>query len=258
MIVPDLLGYDGTDKPTDPAEYRWDKMLPDLIDIADHENAIKLISIGHDFGSVCVSHLYAPYAPPGRQPFDLEAFNEMTKRIYGHTLFAYWHLFTAEDGPDILKHDLNRLYDALHGQGETLKNMFCVKDALLNHLLGNGPDIPIRPYAEDPALRKAFVDRFSRDGFEGPQCWYRARRLNYQYDADKELPMDRDTVTVPTLFVGGKDDAVCRPENMNPHIEAGLLPKLQHKYMLEAAHWIPIERPKELVAYIEPWLKDNF
>jgi pimeloyl-ACP methyl ester carboxylesterase len=58
MIITDLVGYDGTDKLTDPAECRWNSMLPDLIRIANKENAAKMISVGHDFGSVCVSYLY--------------------------------------------------------------------------------------------------------------------------------------------------------------------------------------------------------
>jgi soluble epoxide hydrolase/lipid-phosphate phosphatase len=53
MIITDLVGYDGTDKLTDPAKCRWNSMLPDLIRVADKENAAKIISVGHDFGSVC-------------------------------------------------------------------------------------------------------------------------------------------------------------------------------------------------------------
>ncbi|KAK0387515.1 hypothetical protein NLU13_3761 [Sarocladium strictum] len=272
MIIPDLLGYDGTDKPEDPEEYRWDKMLPDLIEIADKEGATRLIAIGHDFGSVCASHLYSyfpervvglininvPYAPPGRQPFDLDAFNAMAEKAYGMQVFAYWHLFTAEDGPDILKQNAGRLYTAIHGKGESLKDFFCVKDALRNYLLADGEENPVRPYAEDPSLRQAFVDRFNRDGFQGPQCWYKARFLNHQYRADKNLPESRDKVNVPTLFVGGKEDAVCRPEGLIPHIKAGLLPKLEQMPLLDAGHWPTLETPKELVAYIEPWLEKHF
>jgi soluble epoxide hydrolase / lipid-phosphate phosphatase len=272
IIVPDLLGYDGTDKPTDPAEYRWDKMLQDLIEIADKENRAKLISIGHDFGSVCASHLYCyypdrivglininvPYAPLARRPFDLEGFNEMARRVYGFPLFAYWYLFTAEDGPKVLQQNLSRLYDALHGQGDTLKELFCVPDGLRNYLLHEERNIPNRPYAQNSAARNAFIERFKRDGFEGPQCWYRARYLGYEYEVDKNLPEDRDTVNVPTLFVGGKDDFVCRPEALQPHIEAGLLPKLEQKPLLDAGHWTTLEVPGELVSHIKLWLKKNF
>jgi len=272
IIVPDLLGYDGTDKPTDPAEYRWDRMLPDLIEIADKENASKLISIGHDMGAACANHLTCyypdrvvglinvnvPYAPPQRQPFDLDAFNDMAEKTYGRPLFAYWHVYAADDGPEVLKQNLDRLYDVLHAEGLNLWEFMCVYDALRNYLTKGGRPLTLRPYARDPAYRKAFIDRLSRDGFEGPQCWYLARRYNHQYEADRKLPADRDKVNVPVLFVGGKEDSVCRPEPLAQLVERGLLPELEQKPLLNAGHWTPLEVPEELVANIEPWLKKHY
>jgi len=49
LIVPDLLGYGGTDKPTDPAMYAQSLMSKDVIDILDAENVDKAIAIGHDW-----------------------------------------------------------------------------------------------------------------------------------------------------------------------------------------------------------------
>lgn len=94
IVIPDMLGYNGTNKPTDPAEYRWDAMMKDLIDIIDTEKVDKVISIGHDWGSSCASHLYnyypdrvagcaffnVPYHTPSRQPFDLDEMIEMTEQ----------------------------------------------------------------------------------------------------------------------------------------------------------------------------------
>ncbi|CAI9629288.1 unnamed protein product [Alternaria burnsii] len=44
IVILDMLCYDGTDEPTDPAEYRWDAMTKDLIDIIDTEQVDKVIS----------------------------------------------------------------------------------------------------------------------------------------------------------------------------------------------------------------------
>jgi len=49
LIVPDMLGYGGTDKPTDPAQYKSSLMSQDVIDILDAENVEKAIAIGHDW-----------------------------------------------------------------------------------------------------------------------------------------------------------------------------------------------------------------
>jgi len=104
IIIPDLLGYDGTDKPTDPAEFKWDVMTKDLMDIIDAEKVDKVISIGHDWGSACASRLYnyhpnrvagciflnVAYQTPAREPFDLDATNKMTEQIFGYGIFHYW------------------------------------------------------------------------------------------------------------------------------------------------------------------------
>lgn len=52
VIVPDLLGYGGTDKPTEPKEYAMSLMCSDIIEILDEEKYSKenkVISIGHDW-----------------------------------------------------------------------------------------------------------------------------------------------------------------------------------------------------------------
>jgi len=272
MIIPDMLGYGGTDKPTDPAEYRWDKMTQDLIEIVDKEEVSKIISVGHDWGSACASRLYnyhpdrvvglvninVAYSPLSRSPFDLDAVNALTEKFLGRTILAYWHLFTAPDGPEILKKHSDRLYHAMHGVGPTITNLFVVRDALRNYLTGDAELIELRPYAADPKTKQAFIDRFNRDGFEAPQCWYHATRSNHQHESDKNLPEDRNKVNVPSLYMGGKDDGVCTPEMMFPTIQQGLLPHLTQEPQFDAAHFTPAEVPDKIADTLEPWLKKNF
>ena len=49
LIVPDMLGYRGTDKPTDPAAYVTSKLTRDLVDLLDAEGVERAIVIGHDW-----------------------------------------------------------------------------------------------------------------------------------------------------------------------------------------------------------------
>lgn len=49
LIVPDLLGYGGTDKPTNPAEYRMKKMAAELIELLDFLGVLAVIGVGHDW-----------------------------------------------------------------------------------------------------------------------------------------------------------------------------------------------------------------
>jgi soluble epoxide hydrolase/lipid-phosphate phosphatase len=139
-----------------------------------------------------------------------------------------------------------------------MKKFFCSKDGMRNYLTNNDPEPDVRPYAQDSAFKNAFIERMRRDGFDGPLCWYKASTFNYQYDCDKQLPEDRDKVTVPALYIGAKEDVVCRPEGMQPAIDKGLLPKLERAEMLDAGHWTPFEKPDEVAEYIGAWLKKNY
>ena len=49
LIVPDMLGYGGTAKPTDPAEYVPSKMSKDLVELLDAEGVSQAIAIGYDW-----------------------------------------------------------------------------------------------------------------------------------------------------------------------------------------------------------------
>lgn len=271
MIIPDMLGYDGTDKPTDPAEYQFHKMTKDIMEIADAEGAQNVVSIGHDWGSAAASRLYnhypervvglanlnVSYTPPTGDHFDLDKYNAMIKEKTGTALFAYWEVFASEDGPKLLIDNLERTFRAQHGAGKTMAEIWTVTGAMRDYLTKGSKEFELRPYAQDPAFKKTFIDRMTRDGFEGPQCWYRAMVGNHQSSSDKELPRDRMVVKVPALYIGCHDDPVCRPEAMSSY-KAQLIPYLEEAEMIDASHWVAYEAPDEVVQRIEPWLKKHF
>ncbi|KAF2846437.1 epoxide hydrolase-like protein [Plenodomus tracheiphilus IPT5] len=272
IVIPDMLGYDGTDKPTDPAAYRWDGMTRDIIEIIDAEQHEKVISIGHDWGSTAASrltqyypdrvvglaNLNVPYTPPGRQPFSLEKVNQMTQQIFGYQFFAYWQLFTADDGAEILDKNLERLYHAMHSQGDVLKTMFCTPGALREYLLTGNQEITLRPYALSPTLRSTFLNQFTTAGMTAPMNWYKATVLNHQHASDSALPETADKINVPVLYIGTKEDPMCKPETMIPSIRAGLLPKLEQAEMVDAGHWVTYEKPEEIVGRIRGWVGKHF
>jgi soluble epoxide hydrolase/lipid-phosphate phosphatase len=272
IIIPDMLGYDGTSKPTNPAEYKWDAMTNDLIEIINAEGYDKVISAGHDWGSICAARLYnyhpdrvvglvllnVAYIAPTREHFDLDGAHAFTKDVFGNSLFSYWYLFAADDGATIMKDNVERLHNVMHGTADTMERFFSTPNAMKDYLLNGRQEIQLRPYAQDEKFKKDFIDRFRRDGFEAPQCWYKAVVSNYQSQAEKQLPEGAEKVTVPVLYIGCKDDGLCRPEAMYPSIQAGLLPQLEQAGMIDAAHWVMYEQPAKVVERIEDWLKRNF
>ena len=49
IIAPDMLGYGGTDAPTDVEMYRFSKISKDITDILDEEKVEKVVAVGHDW-----------------------------------------------------------------------------------------------------------------------------------------------------------------------------------------------------------------
>lgn len=56
MIVPDMLGYGGTSKPTEVEAYFGSGMSRDVVEIMNTEGVQEAIAIGHDW-SVVTYHL---------------------------------------------------------------------------------------------------------------------------------------------------------------------------------------------------------
>lgn len=268
VIAPDLLGYGGTSKPTDPAAYTLGGMTADVVELLDAEGADMVVSLGHDWGSRIAQMLYNLHpdrvqglvmvnvaytgAPGG--PMDLDAMIEQSERAFGYGAGWYWKLFTADDGAILLNENIDLLFDVMHAPDSWLSTL-CTKDGARKALeaRGEGYDIKRRPYATDE-MKKAFVERFERDGFEGPLCWYKSHVLGHQND---QVDPDNRVVKVPSLFIGYPEDIVARQQLILPSVEAGLLPHLTI-VTLEGAHWGLLEHPREFGEAVTQWLDKTY
>lgn len=134
VIVPDLLGYGGTSKPTDPATYRHSLICKDVVEILDAEGIRRAVAIGHDWYVPCarwriilISHLsfrgsrivsrlanyfpdrfiaYAFFAVPFNPPHAFSNVNQIlafTKQQFGYELIGYWLFFSEEGAESIIR-----------------------------------------------------------------------------------------------------------------------------------------------------------
>ena len=266
VVAPDLLGYAGTSKPTDPAAYKWGLMVTDIKEILDVEKISKVVVLGHDWGSYFAQKVYnlAPerteglalinvaYSAPSNKPFDLDGYLALTTKAFGYGVFWYWKLFTHPDGAKIVQQHLNSNFDALHVPGEGWVDLMCQPDGLKDFLERDGR-AEVQSYATEE-MRKAWVERMEKDGMEAPFCWYKAQAFGHQ---DGEANEENAVVNVPTLFVGFDKDFVCRPELIGLSEQKGLLPKLT-KVQLEGSHWGLLDKKKEFGEAVVGWLERTY
>lgn len=271
IIIPDCLGYAGTDKPKDTSLYAYRDQAQDLADILAHENALTTIIIGHDWGSVLSQRTYlhhpelfsgmvllnTAYMVPSRQLFDLTAVNELTERTMGYAQFAYWEFFTAPDAAKIIGENLDRMWQVLHGDvKDWMKKMFCVPDAMRNFMLSNDK-VPLKAYASQSEWKEKFMQQFKAHGFASALEMYKATATNIQFVSDSMIPKENLVIKVPLLFVICTEDAVCAPEMMTQAKDEGLVPDLK-EVVIECAHWSPMEMPNEIATNIKDFLINRF
>ncbi|KAH7040734.1 Alpha/Beta hydrolase protein [Microdochium trichocladiopsis] len=272
LIVPDMLGYAGTSKPTDPSAYRFKHIAADLVDILDAEAVGKVVSIGHDWGSAVAQRLYlwhpervlalvmlnvAYMLPDPENPFDLAKVNKMMEQIFGYPIMAYQEFLASERGPKILREHADRVYLGSHLKGDnSMRDIFCVPGAIEKFLLSTDDDSSsdlsaVKPYAQNAEVRDRFVQRLQRDGFDGPVNYYRVFHADTQrLDEIQELTPDRFVVNVPAFYIACTKDAVCRPEMIGTPLDKGMLPDFD-SLVLDCGHWCPLEMPTEVAEGID-------
>jgi soluble epoxide hydrolase/lipid-phosphate phosphatase len=268
IIIPDLLGYNGTSKPADASLYNSKDMANDIAEILDHEKIPNIVSVGHDWGSFMAQRMWlwhpdrvvglillnVAYSPPTQ--FDLDKVNQAMEKITGLPRLAYWQILTAPDGVQLLRDNMESFWAAMHGSQEDLfEQLFCHYGAI-EDFIRKDKRAPLKSFAEDPALKDTWFARYKRDGFQGPVNWYLAQTQGHHWAVEKQLPKKRLIVTVPVLFIGASEDSACMTDAIYAPQKAGMLPDLTIKEV-KSGHWQTMEAPDQTGPLLVAWLKER-
>ena len=272
IIIPDLLGYGGTSKPTDPKAFEIGAMCQDMVEILHQEGVSgenRVIPIGHDWGAYLAQRFYmihtslcaglvtmsAAIIPLATQPFNLEAMNKATEKALGMPAYAYWELFLSDEGVKLMESRPDSLWHALHGDGrDWMEKICCVRGSMQQFLEGNRQDNPLRPYATDEKFKAQWMA--SHDPAKGgggllsPTNWYRVQEQNVNLPIEAKLSPE---IEKPYLFVG------CEQEFVHPSVVIGLAKqngwcKDLTEVSVDSGHWVPYEKPEEVGKAVVEWL----
>ncbi|TKA74572.1 hypothetical protein B0A55_06306 [Friedmanniomyces simplex] len=272
IVIPDLLGYGGTSKPTQPELYDHRLIAQDVSEILDAEHIDKVIPIGHDFGCwfttrfhlhypercVATVHIGIAYMPPITEMPSLEALNAMTEQQVGYPRYSYFHFFTAPDAPAIFAQHMESTWHVLHGDREDwIKYIFCTPNAMRDFIAASRTDVPLRPYAQDHKLKREWMAGLpTAADWEATLCWYRAFVDGVQSEADTSIPVERYRLELPVLTIMCEADWVNPPKTLEAPKQAGLLPDLREA-VLPCGHWCPYEAPEELSRMIVEFVREK-
>lgn len=253
MVAPDQRGYGGTTAPEAITDYDILALTGDLVGVLDDVGAEQATVVGHDWGSMVVSHLAMLHPDRVRALVNMSVPHlgrgqvrptEVMRQLMGDNFF--YMLYFQEPGVA----DANLGADA----EVTMRRMLCGTRIGAG---GDDPDAAARFFAPGP---EGFVERlpdvtelpdwltpeeldhyvaaFTRTGFTGGINWY--RNLDRNWELTPQL--DGVTVDVPALFIGGALDPVLM---MSP-------PALAHDHLTDhrgdvlvddAGHWVQQEQP---------------
>jgi pimeloyl-ACP methyl ester carboxylesterase len=245
VVVPDMRGYNRSEKPHGIRAYRIDELVADVVDVIEQyagasgdpatDEAASAHVVAHDWGggvawSVAVGRpdvvdrlaiLNAPHP---------ERFRELLRRPA--QLRRSWYMF-AFQLPTLPEYGLTRddaaVFEDLFGDSMPASELRHYRDAIQ------------RPGAARSSVN--YYRSFLREGLKDELPFLSA-----------SIPMPDGHVNVPTLVVWGDDDEALLPANAD-----GLdrwIPDLRVERIPDASHWVQLDAPErvndELRAHLAP------
>lgn len=240
VLAPDQRGFARSDKPANVSDYTPDRMLADLIALADHFGIDRFTLVGHDWGGAVAWMAAITRADRVER---LVILNSPHPYIFQRTLFddpeqrAASQYIRAFRNPSLEAH-IDRI------GVETYFNTTFAGHA-------------------DPTLlaaeRDHYLDQWAQPGaLTAMFNWYRASRIVVPaIDEDAPRPAFLDApfppIALPVLVIWGMKDTALKPCQLDGL--APLVPDLALVRLSEAGHFVTWEAPGRVNATIRDWLR---
>ncbi|TBU32927.1 alpha/beta-hydrolase [Dichomitus squalens] len=267
IIAPDLLGHGGSSKPSSVDRYAPSKIAADLVDILNHSKAVRVIAIGHDWGSILVSRLgmYYPtrfvafaflasgYCPP-LAGFDLKVVLDHQKKLAGSELFGYW-LFLAEDSAKgVVDANLESLLTLWYTSDPDLWRKVLAPTGQLEPWLNAGKQAPLAPFVSAEDKARMLADWRKAGGLGAALKWFKvmASDLMGKDDEGPSPVKDKLKLEHPVFFAGCQGDAVCLAKP-SEEILRQLCPNGTVQ-TFDTGHWVQLEAPEKINKALLAWM----
>jgi pimeloyl-ACP methyl ester carboxylesterase len=243
VVAPDQRGFGGSDKPEGVEPYKTDRIVEDLIALADALGLGGFTLVGHDWGGA------AAWLAALRHP-------DRVKRLVivnaPHPLIFQKSMFDDE-----AQRAASQYIRAFRNPGIEAAIKAMGLDAFLEKSFGGHVDLRLISAAE----RQAYLDDWSQPGaLTAMLNWYRASNIDVPEMDDKghkplwtHAPFPK--LRMPVLVVWGMKDKALLPIQLDGL--DGLVEDLRIVREPQAGHFIPWEKPETVTAAIREFLAER-
>jgi pimeloyl-ACP methyl ester carboxylesterase len=243
VVAPDQRGFAGSDRPDGVEAYRTERIVEDLVALADSLSLKQFTLVGHDWGGA-VAWLAALRHP--NRVSRLIAINAPHPLIFQKSLVE-----NAE------QREASQYITAFRNPAIEAGIAAMGLDTFFDKTFGRHADLAKIPAEE----RQVYIDQWSRPGaLTAMLNWYRASDMvvpqpgeNAALPAWTHLPFPH--VTMPTLVIWGLGDQALLPVQLDG-LDA-LVDDLRVAATPDAGHFIPWEYPEFVVSAIRDFVAET-
>jgi len=243
VFAPDQRGFAGSDKPGGVEEYKTDKIIEDLLALADALGLGEFTLVGHDWGGAIAWGAAIKHADRVKR---LVIVNAPHPLVFQRSLIEDQAQRAASQ---YIRAFQNPMMEAgIRAMGY---------DSFFDKMFGANVDLALIP----PAEKQAYLDEWSQPGaLTAMLNWYRAAgRIVPEVGEKASLPLwthlPFPKVKVPTLVIWAMRDKALLPvqiEGLNDLVE-----DLRIVTVPDAGHFVPWERPEPVIAAIRDFMRDS-
>ncbi|TFK77217.1 alpha/beta-hydrolase [Pluteus cervinus] len=266
LLAPDMLGFGGSSKPTDPHQYRLSLICQDLVELLDAENLNQVVIVGHDLGSKVASRLanlhderfmgYAFLADPYNAPHpksNIQHALYATRRMCGYELCGHTLFFAEEGSAAFIHKHIDSFFNAVFPVDPKMWVTEVAPIGALKRWLQADKTTALPPYFSKQDFH-AWKATFVKYGLEAPLCWHQAYVIGLYAEDDKEIPTDNYIVHKPVFFAAARHDYISWSTlgiaTTNRHCRAATIREFS------TGHWLMISSPSEVNHALFDWVMD--
>ncbi|MFL6741318.1 MAG: alpha/beta fold hydrolase [Sphingomicrobium sp.] len=243
LVVPDQLGFAGSDRPKDEKAYRTDRLIEDVFEVADALGLETFALVGHDWGGAIA---WTAALKRAERLTRLAIINAPHPWIFQKSLIE-----------DQDQRAASQYVNAFRTPGFEQAVEAMGYDAFFRKTFERHVDLTAIPETE----KQQYLAEWSQPGaFAAMLNWYRASKLIVP-PPGVTLPLPDwllkafPKIEMPTLVIWGMRDSALLPvqlEGLDQVIDDVTIVRLP-----DASHFAPWEAPDQVAAALEPFLAED-